>query len=84
MTLHLTHVIHCKFSILQVHLSILAEENKGDSADHALIKDVLVLLLESQRVIVIMHSGPLSIDTSFLHFKYRSYETTLLSAIWIR
>jgi uncharacterized membrane protein len=44
MTLHLTHVIHCKFSILQVHLSILAEENKGDSADHALIKDVLVLL----------------------------------------
>jgi hypothetical protein len=54
----------------------LAEENKGDSDDHALIKDVLVLLLESQRVIVIMHSAPLSLDTSFLHFKYKSYETT--------
>jgi uncharacterized membrane protein len=65
MTLHIIHVIHCKFSILHVHLSILAEESKGDSADHALIKDVLKLL-ESQRVIIIVHSGPLSLDTSFL------------------
>ena len=66
MTLHLTHVIHCKFSILQVHLSILAEENEGDdSVDHALIKDVLILL-ESQGVIVIVHSGPLSLARYFL------------------
>jgi hypothetical protein len=46
--------------------SILAEENEGDdSADHALIKDVLILL-ESQGVIVIVHSGPLSLARYFL------------------
>eukprot|EP00979_Chaetoceros_neogracilis_P004420 scaffold785_cov301-Chaetoceros_neogracile.AAC.11 len=56
---------HSFKSFIYLFLS-LAEENEGDdSADHALITDVLILL-ESQRVIVIVHSGPLSLARYFL------------------